>query len=243
MAILKKQTNRNQILQIKNIKMARTSQLITILFICFSFASKGQNQKTNSKTEWLMANLLREKSNNITISGKPQLIESPYGEAVSFNGIDDDFLLNEMPLISLKEFTVEMIFNPDPTGPFEQRVLHIGESKADRMLLEIRAVDSNWYFDGYACSGTNKKALANETLVHPLGKWYHVAFVVSPNNLTTYVNGKQELQEPFSFLPIKTGQTSIGVRLNRVNWFKGAIYKIRITPKQVKPNKFMRFIK
>jgi hypothetical protein len=223
--------------------MTRTTSLITILFICLSFVSKGQNTETKINTDWLIANLLREKSSNITISGKPQIINSPYGEAVSFNGIDDDFLLNEMPLSSLQEFTVEMIFNPDATGPFEQRILHIGESKADRMLLEIRAVNSNWYFDGYACSGTNKKALIDEKLIHPLGKWYHVAFVVTPNSLTTYVNGIQELQESFSFLPIKTGQTSIGVRLNRVNWFKGAIYKIRITPKQVQPNEFMSFIK
>lgn len=221
--------------------MTKTPHLITILFIFFSFTSKGQNLQTNQKTEWLMANLLREKSSNLTISGKPQLINSPYGEAVSFNGIEDAFFLNELPLNSLQEFTVEMIFNPDVTGLFEQRILHIGESKADRMLLEIRAINPNWYFDGYACSGTNKKALIDEKLLHPLGKWYHVAFVVTPNSLITYVNGKQELQESFSFLPIKTGQTSIGVRMNKLNWFKGAIYKIRITPKQIQQKDFMPF--
>jgi hypothetical protein len=62
-----------------------------------------------------------------------------------------------------------------------------------------------------------------------------------PKSLTTYVNGKQELHEETSFLPIETGQTSIGVRLNKVSWFKGAIYKIRITPKQINPNRFMSF--
>ena len=221
--------------------MTKPTSLITLLLICFSFVSKAQNLDSKTNTEWLMANLLREKSNNITISGKPQIVNSPYGEAVSFNGVDDALFLNEMPLNSLQEFTVEMIFNPDLTGLFEQRILHIGESREDRMLLEIRAVNSNWYFDGYACSGTNKKALIDEKLIHPLGKWYHVAFVVTPNSLTTYVNGKQELQESFPFLPIKTGQTSIGVRMNKVNWFKGSIYKIRITPKQIQPKEFMPF--
>lgn len=226
--------------------MTTTIRLIAFLFMSFPLASKGQNleikKENNAKTEWLLANLLREKSSKVEISGKPQIVASPYGEAVSFNGIDDAIFLNELPLQSLQEFTVEMIFNPDVTGSFEQRILHIGESKADRMLLEIRAVNSNWYFDGYACSGTNKKALIDEKLVHPLGKWYHVAFVVTPNSLTTYVNGKQELEESFSFLPIKTGQTSIGVRINKLNWFKGAIYKIRITPRQINPIDFMNFI-
>lgn len=223
--------------------MTRATPLITLLLIFFSFASKGQNLKITSKTEWHLANLLREKSNKLTINGNPQIIDSPYGEAVFFNGIDDAIFLNEMPLNSLPEFTVEMIFNPDVAGLFEQRVLHIGESRADRMLLEIRAVNSNWYFDGYAASGTNKKPLADEKLIHPLGKWYHVAFVVTPNSLTTYVNGKQELQESFPFLPITTGQTSIGVRMNKVSWFKGSVYKIRITPKQIQPKDFMTFKK
>jgi len=223
--------------------MGTTIRLIALLFISFSLVSKGQTReiKNSKKTEWILAHLLREKSSAIEINGKPQIINSPYGEAVSFNGINDAFLLNEMPLNSLQEFTVEMIFKPEINAPFEQRILHIGEIKKDRMLLEIRAVDSNWYFDAFAVSGTNKKTLVEEKLIHPLGQWHHVAFVITSKSLTTYVNGKQELQEEFSFLPIGTGQTSIGVRLNKVSWFRGAIYKIRITPKQIKPNGFMSF--
>ncbi|WP_281228876.1 LamG domain-containing protein [Flavobacterium aquiphilum] len=225
--------------------MTSATRLITILFVCFSLATKGQNSenKTKTNTEWLVANLLREKSNTTEISGNPQITNSPYGEAVAFNGKDDALFLNELPLNSLQEFTLEMIFKPDLNGVFEQRVLHIGESRESRILLEIRAVDSNWYFDVFAVSGTNKKPLASEKLIHPLGKWYHVAFVVTPNKLTSYVNGKLELQEAFTFLPITTGKTAIGVRLNKVSWFKGDIYKIRITPKEIKPDDFMPFLK
>lgn len=226
--------------------MTTNTRLIVFLYICFSLVSKGQNPairtETTSETEWLLAHLLREKSSQIEISGNPKIVPSPYGEAISFNGIDDALFLNELPLQSLQEFTVEMIFKPETNGIFEQRILHIGESKGDRMLLEIRAVDSNWYFDGYTASGTNKKALIDEKLIHPLEKWYHVAFVVTPKKRTTFVNGKQELQLNFPFLPIENGQTSIGVRMNKVCWFKGVIYKIRITPKQIEPQNFMNFI-
>ncbi len=110
----------------------------------------------------------------------------------------------------------------------------------DRMLLEIRAVENNWYFDGYAASRGVKLALAKEDLVHPSGQWYHVAFVVTPTSLTTFVNGKQELHEAYTFNPIEKGQTSIGVRMNKVSWFKGAIYKIQISPTALKPNQFLR---
>lgn len=222
--------------------MITTSRLfIALLLISFSSTTIGQNtaNKKNTTTDWLLANLLREKSSGIEINGNPQLVTSPYGEAVYFDGIDDAIFLNEMPLQSLEEFTVEMIFQPDNNAPFEQRILHIGESMGDRMLLEIRAVESNWYFDGFAGSGTNKKALINEKLIHPLGQWYHVAFVVTPKSLTTYINGKKELHEEFSFLPIQTGQTSFGVRQNKVSWFKGTIYKIRISSKRIDAKDFM----
>lgn len=225
--------------------MTTTKRLIAFLFCCFSLVSKGQNieikKETIAEREWLLADLLKDKSSNIEISGKPQIVNSPYGDAVSFNGIDNAFFLNELPLKSLQEFTVEMVFKPETNGVFEQRILHMGESTKDRILLEIRAVNNNWYFDGYAASGTNKKALIEEKLIHPLEQWYHVAFVVTPKSLTTFVNGKQELQEEFPFLPIESGQTSIGVRMNKVCWFKGAIYKIQITPKQIKPNDFIPF--
>lgn len=225
--------------------MTTTTRIITSLLFCISVTSIGQNTviktKINSTKEWIIADLLRQKLNVTEITGQPQLVNSPYGEAVSFNGKDDAFFINELPLQSLKEFTVEMIFKPESNGLFEQRILHIGESTKDRMLLEIRSVGNDWYFDGYAASGTNKKALIDEKLIHPSEKWYHVAFVVTAKSLTTYVNGKQELFENFSFLPIESGQTSIGVRMNKVCWFKGAIYKIRITPKPIQPKDFIKF--
>jgi len=223
--------------------MKITTILIVLFFIYFPFLLNGQNPEKKSTeesdTEWFVANLLQEKSNRIQIVGSPQLVDSPYGKAVSFNGSTDALFLNELPLKLLKEFTVEMIFCPDRDSPFEQRILHIGEVLNDRILLEIRAIEDTWYFDGYVASDTNKKALIDKTFTHQLGKWHHVALVVCPESLTTFVNGKKELSEPFSYQPIETGSSSIGVRLNKRSWFKGMIYKIRIVPKQLKPNDFM----
>ena len=210
-------------------------KIVSFSFLFFSAVLSSQN----THKEWLLAKMFHENLKEITISGSPKIVSSPYGAAVSFNGIDDAFFLEEMPLKFLKEFTVEMIFNPSIDGDFEQRILHMGEISEDRMLLEIRAVDGNWYFDGFVASGAHKLALIDEKLIHPLGQWYHVAFVVTKGRLSTYVNGKLELTEPFSFSPIKTGQSSVGVRLNKRSWFKGIIYKIKVTPKKLKPKRFI----
>lgn len=208
----------------------------------FSFVSKAQSKDalSNKKKEWIVASLLENKTEQTTILGNPTMVQSPYGNVVAFNGIDDALFLKEMPLKGLESFTVEMIFKPESNGVFEQRILQIGEITGDRMLLEIRVVDDNWYFDGFVASKGVKLALATEELLHPLEKWYHVAFVVTPNSLTTFVNGKQELHKDYTFNPIQEGQTSIGVRMNKVTWFKGAIYKIQISPEALKPNQFLR---
>src|SRR5206468_12893975 len=53
-----------------------------------------------------------------------------------------------------------------------------------------------------------------------------------------YVDGKLELAGPLRITPLGKGRTSIGVRQNKVYWFKGAIGTIHITPKALTPSKF-----
>jgi hypothetical protein len=40
--------------------------------------------------------------------------------------------------------------------------------------------------------------------------------------------------------PQKAGQTSIGVRFNKVNYFKGAVRTARMTPHALQPAEFLR---
>lgn len=210
-------------------------KVLSFLFLCFSFILSSQTLGN----EWLLANFINENSSTIQVSGNPQIISSPYGNAVYFNGIDDAFFIDELPLKGAKEFTVEMIFNPSVDGDFEQRIVHMGEISEDRMLLELRAVNGNWYFDGFVASKENKLALIDKNKTHPLGQWYHVALVVGENSLSTYVNGKLELSEPFKFRPIQSGKTSVGVRMNKRSWFKGSIYKIKLSSKKLNPEDFL----
>jgi hypothetical protein len=48
--------------------------------------------------------------------------------------------------------------------------------------------------------------------------------------MTQFVNGQAELEGGVAFPPMKPGRTALGVRLNRVSWFKGAIREVRIYP-------------
>ena len=191
--------------------------------------------------EWRLGEFEVSPPPRLSRTGNPRLVDSPYGKAMVFDGKGDAFFLATNPLLGLHSFTVEVIVRPDARGPKEQRFLHIGEPHGDRMLIETRLTgDGQWYLDTYLQSGQSNKTLKDENLLYPVGKWYHVALVVDDGKMVNYVNGKVELEGDLDFGPIDTGETSIGVRLNRVSWFKGAVYTVLITPRALKPDEFTR---
>lgn len=202
---------------------------------------KNKLKSKSSSTEWIISTLPGSKTKGLRIAGAPEIKECKYGKAVAFNGTNDGIFLDEMPLAGLKEFTIEIIMNPASGGNFEQRFLHCGEIQGDRVLLELRSTDAGWYYDAFVKAGDMSKALIDPLLLHKQDKWYHVAYVVNNGKLESYVNGKKELESDLDISPLTSGQTSIGVRQNEVSWFKGMIYKIRITPKALKSNNFMDF--
>jgi hypothetical protein len=205
---------------------------------------KAQITKTEKKsvnTEWIFSKLIEKMPEDARLAGKPEIVKCKYGKAVAFNGSSDAIFLERMPLRGLKQFTIEMIIQPQSGGNFEQRFLHCGEIQGDRVLLELRSTQTDWYFDAFIAVGEQKCTLIDPRLLHPLDQWYHVAYVIDNGKLETYVNGKKELEGNVILSPLKGDKTSIGVRQNEVSWFKGAIYSIRITGKALIPEYFMSY--
>jgi hypothetical protein len=191
--------------------------------------------------ELKLAKMLEPFTKGCTIIGVPKIIDCSYGKAVQFDGQDDAMILDTNLLVNMRQFTIEVIMRPDTNGQREQRFLHFGEVRGERVMVETRLTkDDQWYLDTYMRSGQTGQTLADSTKLHPLNQWYHVAFVVNDGKIETYVNGRKELEGQIPFSPFTIGQTSIGVRLNRVNWYKGAIYKLKITPMKLEPALFMK---
>lgn len=209
--------------------MNLTNLLLSISVFLVLFIPESAYSQSKHKTEWILSNLISTKTEGIRIAGNPQVIDCKYGKALLFNGSSDGIFLDQMPLAGLKQFTIEIIMSPHGGGNFEQRFFHCGEVNGDRVLLELRATPSDWYFDAFITSGDQKKTLIEPKLVHPLDQWYHLAFVITNGKQETYINGKKELESRIAIAPLQRGKTSIGVRQNEQSWFKGAIYKIRIS--------------
>lgn len=176
----------------------------------------------------------------IDVDGRPVVVEGPYGSAIEFNGAGDALFVEANPLAGLEAFTVEMVFRPDAGGLPEQRFFHLGEVNGDRVLFETRLTeDGHWYLDTFISSGDSNRPLLNESHLHPVGQWYHLALTCDGQQEVNYVNGIQEASGSIDFVPLLGGQTSIGVRLNRVCWFRGAIGRIRFSAGVLDPDEFM----
>jgi hypothetical protein len=189
---------------------------------------------------WIVDSLDSVAGHPTQILGSPRVVETPHGPAVEFDGIDDGLIVDLHPLAGAAEFTVEALFRPDPGGEREQRFLHLQETgSSDRMLLETRLKSGGrWYLDTYVKTGGEAYTLISRQNRHPLGEWYHVALVVRGGGMGHYVNGKLERARPIAFAPQRPGRTSIGVRINEVSWFKGAIREVRFTPRALAPEEF-----
>ncbi|MGH9675433.1 MAG: c-type cytochrome [Bryobacteraceae bacterium] len=175
-----------------------------------------------------------------TVAGSPKVVDTPIGTAVEFDGVDDALFVEHHPLAGAAAFTYEAVFRPDG-GQTEQRWLHLSEQDSEnRMLFEIRVAGGDWFLDSYVQSGAASATLMNRKHLHPLGAWYHVATVYDGKEIRNYVNGVREGVAKLEFSPHRAGRTSIGVRLNKVYYFKGAVHMARFTPRALAPEEFAR---
>lgn len=190
---------------------------------------------------WRLDNLETIGGYDVTVEGDPKVIDTPHGQAIEFDGVDDGIFLDTHPLAGLSTFTVEVIFSPYKGGEPEQRFFHMQEEPSqERVMFETRLVDGDlWFLDTFIFSGDQKIPLYADDNKHKLDTWFHAAIVVDEDSFEHFVNGQLELSEPIRFEPQLPGRTSFGVRLNKVNRFKGAIRTARFTPRALSPEEFL----
>jgi hypothetical protein len=185
-----------------------------------------------SATVWSLDQTAAIGGHPATVLGSPRVIRDATGPAVEFDGAHDGLVLPVVALAGLRAFTIELLIRPAADGAPEQRFFHTQDSAGSRSLLEIRLMpDGRWTLDTFLLSGKNSLPLLDRTLLHPSNQWHWVALRYDGRHMTSFVDGVQELAGEVDFPPmLATGQTSVGVRLNQVYWFKGAIRAVRIHP-------------
>lgn len=181
------------------------------------------------------------------VLGHPTVIDSVYGKAVQFGGNGDALIVPEHPLAGAKAFTWEVIFRPDADGAQAQRFFHIaetdpstGQDTQNRLLFEIRIVDGEWCLDSFAGNRGQQITLLNCKALHKLGEWYRVTAVWDGKTLKNYVGDELQGEGPLVMEPEGPGRSSIGMRLNKVYPFKGAMLMARMVPRTLPQEEFLK---
>ena len=190
---------------------------------------------------WELDNLEEIGGYKVIVEGEPKVIDTPHGKALEFDGVDDGIFLDVHPLAGMTEFTVEVIFKPYADGQPEQRFFMMQEAETtERVMFETRLVEDNlWFVDTFMQTGGKNNTMFAIGDKHEIGPWYHAAIVVDGKTFKHYVNGRMELCKEVEFTPQKPGRTSLGVRMNKVYWYKGAIRTARFTPRAMTPDEFL----
>ncbi|MCR5877256.1 LamG domain-containing protein [Phenylobacterium sp. J367] len=105
-------------------------------------------------------------------------------------------------------------------------------------MFETRTTPAGWYLDAFIKGPGYSQTLARPEKVRQLGRWHHVAQVCDGRRYATFVNGELEAEAEVAFTPQGPGRSSVGVRMDHVDWFKGAIAVARFTPRALTPAQF-----
>ncbi len=164
------------------------------------------------------------------VVGQPTPFESPVGRAASFDGQGDALIFPSNPHEGAEAFTIEALFCPARGGPAEQRFVHVSDESRDaRALLETRLTPAGWYADTFLKDGPAELFLNEPTLLHSYDQWHTLALVYDGREMRQFVNGRLELSGQITCAPFGAGRVSVGCRINRLFWFKGAIRTVRFT--------------
>jgi hypothetical protein len=173
----------------------------------------------------------------------PLIVDSPFGKAAYFNGINEGILVPGNPLGSSPSFTIEILFKPE-AGPKndEKRFIHIRSKNSDsrRILLELTPLLNNlWTFKTFILSEKNSLDVIDSLqYTHEFNQWYHAALVYEKGKMHNYINWVHESSGEVTYIPIENGQISIGARQDPKSWLKGTIGFIKFSRKALSPSEF-----
>lgn len=213
------------------------------LFIVFIGTHVNADEPASTPPQiWRLEDTAQIGGHTATVSGAPKVVDLAGSKAVYFDGVGDGLLLPVNPLEGLATFTIEVLFYPASEGQEEQRFLHAQDTLGSRALLETRLKDGRWALDSYLRSekSQDNRALLDRTKLHPADRWTWVSLVYANGRMAQFVNGVLELEGAMNFPPMGPGQISLGVRQNKVFWFKGGIREVRFHAAALTPGALQR---
>ena len=230
--------------------MMRAPVLPAVVLALWALAGSllvGQPERVETSETWMFDQTSAIGGHPTKVLGHPQVIETPFGRALQFDGIEDALFVAVHPLAGAETWTWDVIFRPDADGAAEQRFFHLsvldpatGEDAKDRLLFEIRIINGQWCLDSFAMADGQSKTLLNCERLHALGKWYRVTAVYDGKTLSNYVGDELQGEGEVKLTPQRPGHSSIGTRINLRDYYKGGMYAARFTRRALPVDEFMK---
>ena len=215
---------------------------------------------------WRFDNLTKIGNTQVTTVGNPQVVDTPIGAAIHFEGhgntnssnpqsgnqtgnpTGDALFFNAAPLSGDATYTFEVIFRPSSKGAPAQRFFHMQDNNSQsRRMFEIRIVNNQWCLDTVGIDrrrhGPEQHGVAlacDAAHLHPLDRWYAVAATYDGKTLRGYVDGELQGEIAVTLAPLRPGTTSVGTRIDKRDFFTGDIYSARFTPSLLSPADFLK---
>jgi hypothetical protein len=210
---------------------------------------------------WRFDNLIKIGDAQVVTVGKPQVVHTPIGKAIHFEGrgdadrsnpesgnaSGDALYLNAAPLAGDATYTFEVIFRPSSKGAPAQRFFHMQDNNSQsRRMFEIRIRNNQWCLDTVGIDLRHGAEQHGVTLVcdaahlHPLDRWYVVAATYDGKALRGYVDGELQGEVGVTLTPLPPGTTSVGTRIDKRDFFTGDVYSARFQSGVVSPAEFLK---
>lgn len=221
-------------------------RLIIVVSLSLLILSAWKFIDDKKKITWKLNDTKQVGGFSTVVLGNPVVKTEGKSTAVYFDGMDDGVVVPSIPIEGWQKFTIEVLFKPDDDGPVAPRFIHFEDSLGNRCTFELRLTKKKeWYFDGFLRNGLTKRGvtLIDSTKLHPANQWYWAALVYDGAKMYSYINGQKELEHELDLQPFTKGNFSLGVRLNKVNWFKGQIKTLIFHPEAIRQNELQTRVK
>ncbi len=236
-------------------------KLLAAAIIALAVPSLAVLAHAQQAVTWRFDNLTRIGGAQVTTIGTPQVVDTPIGKAIHFEGrgktdnsnsqsgnpIGDALFLNAAPLSGDATYTFEVIFRPSSKGAPAQRFFHMQDSNSQsRRMFEIRIVNDRWCLDtvgidvGHGPEQHGVALACDAAHLHALDRWYAVATTYDGKTLRGYVDGDLQGEINVTLAPLPPGTTSVGTRIDKRDFFTGDIYSARFTPGVLPPPDFLK---
>jgi hypothetical protein len=204
-----------------------------LLSACVTSCSTAAGTAEPGAIVWKLENVSRIGDYAATVVGSPRIEREGKATAICFDGASDAIFIPINPIAGWSQFTIEALIQPDATGPDEQRFLHIQDERESRLLLETRLTENReWALDTFLLASPEVRlTLLDREKLHSAEQWHWVALSFDGETMAHYVDGRKELEGEIAFRPMTSGRMSLGVRINKVSWYKGCIREVRFTPR------------